>query len=158
MSVSRFSFTLPTAVLLSAISLLAVAVPLRPALAGEFTVTDEKADMEISEVSRIYLDGKLVSEFRLDDATRYKTVRIPTPLGRVDHTYTLCGEITIRTADGRAETHEVSSSGLLHNPDGHHFDALGSDGFKDFFLVDPQAPQAAERLPGRGEVCSAPIS
>lgn len=158
MSTSRFSFTLPTAALLSAISLLAVAAPLRPALAGEFTVTDGKADMEISEVSRIYLDGKLVSEFRLDDATRHKTVRIPTPLGRVDHTYTLCGEITIRTADGRTETHEVSSNGILHNPDGHHFYAFGSYGFKDFFLLDPQAPQVAERLPGRGEVCSAPIS
>lgn len=114
--------------------------------------------MEISEVSRIYLDGKLASVFRLDDATRRKTVRISTPQGRVDHTYTLCGEITIRMPDGRVETHEVSSSGLLHNPDGHHFDALGSDGFTDFFLVDPQAPEAAERIPGRGEVCSAPIS
>lgn len=141
---------------LAAICVLAACA--RPALAGEFTVTDEKADMEISEVSRIYLDGKLASVFRLDDATRRKTVRISTPQGRVDHTYTLCGEITIRMPDGRVETHEVSSSGLLHNPDGHHFDALGSDGFTDFFLVDPQAPEAAERIPGRGEVCSAPIS
>lgn len=141
---------------LAAICVLAACA--RPALAGEFTVTDEKADMEISEVSRIYLDGKLASVFRLDDATRRKTVRISTPQGRVDHTYTLCGEITIRMPDGRVETHEVSSSGLLHNPDGHHFDALGSDGFTDFFLVDPQAPEAAERVPGRGEVCSAPIS
>ena len=152
----RFSLTHRIFVLLGAIGLLAAAV--RPAAAGEFTVTDEKADMEISEVSRIYLDGKLASVFQLDDTTRYKTVRIPTPVGRLDHTYTLCGEITIRTADGRTETHEVSSSGILHNPDGHHFDALGSDGFKDFFLVDPQAPEAAERIPGRGEVCSAPIS
>ncbi|GBQ51042.1 hypothetical protein [Acetobacter ghanensis] len=141
---------------MAAISALSMSV--RPALAGEFTVTDEKADMEISEVSRIYLDGRLASVFRLDDSTRYKTVRIATPQGRLDHTYTLCGEITIRTPDGRAETHEVSSSGILHNPDGHHFDALGSDGFTDFFLIDPQAPEAAERLPGRGEVCSAPIS
>lgn len=152
----RFSLTHRIFVLLGAIGLLAAAV--HPAAAGEFTVTDEKADMEISEVSRIYLDGKLASVFQLDDTTRYKTVRIPTPVGRLDHTYTLCGEITIRTADGRTETHEVSSSGILHNPDGHHFDALGSDGFKDFFLVDPQAPEAAERIPGRGEVCSAPIS
>lgn len=156
MPASRFSFTLRSFVLLTAIGLLVA--PLRCATAGEFTVTDEKADMEISEVSRIYLDGKLASVFRLDDTTRYKTVRIPTPQGRLDHTYTLCGEITIRTVDGRTETHEVSSSGILHNPDGHHFDALGSDGFTDFFLVDPQAPEAAERIPGRGEVCSTPIS
>ncbi|MFT8418034.1 MAG: hypothetical protein ABF636_04275 [Acetobacter sp.] len=135
-----------------------LAAPAHRAMAGEFTVTDEKADMEISEVSRIYLDGKLASVFRLDDSLRHKTVRIPTPQGRLDHTYTLCGEITIRTVDGRVETHEVSSSGILHNPDGHHFEALGSDGFTDFFLVDSQDPDAAERVPGRGEVCSTPIS
>lgn len=156
MPASSFSVIFQAFWHLAAICVLAACT--RPALAGEFTVTDEKADMEISEVSRIYLDGKLASVFRLDDATRRKTVRISTPQGRVDHTYTLCGEITIRMPDGRVETHEVSSSGLLHNPDGHHFDALGSDGFTDFFLVDPQAPEAAERIPGRGEVCSAPIS
>ncbi len=156
MSVIRLLSTLRLFTLLAAVSLLGVAV--RPAMAGEFTVTDEKADMEISEVSRIYLDGRLASVFQLDDAARYKTVHISTPQGRLDHTYTLCGEITIRTTDGRVETHEVSSSGILHNPDGHHFDALGSDGFTDFFLVDPQAPEAAERIPGRGDVCSTPIS
>ena len=156
MPASHFLSTLVIFTLMTCASPLLV--PARSAMAGEFSVTDEKADMEISEVSRIYLDGKLASVFRLDDGTRYKTVRIPTPQGRLDHTYTLCGEITIRTVDGRVETHEVSSSGILHNPDGHHFYALGSGGFTDFYLVDPQAPEAAERIPGRGEVCSTPIS
>ena len=156
MPASRFLSTLGAFMLMTCTGLLAA--PAHSAMAGEFSVTDEKADMEISEISRIYLDGKLASVFRLDDATRYRTVRIPTPQGRLDHTYTLCGEITIRTADGRVETHEVSSSGILHNPDGHHFYALGSGGFTDFFLIDPQAPEAAERSPGRGEVCSTPIS
>lgn len=152
----RSSFTLQLCALLGTVFMHTWSA--HPALAGEFTVTDEKSDMEISEVSRIYMDGKLASVFKLDDATRHKTVRIVTPQGRLDHIYTLCGEITIRTTDGRVETHEVSSSGILHNPDGHHFDALGSDGFKDFFLLDQQAPEASERIPGRGEACSAPIS
>lgn len=83
--------------------------------AGEFSVTDEKADTEISEVSRIYLDGQLVSTIKLNDMNRAKTVRVPTPTGRTEHSYTLCGEITIRTPEGRVETHEVSSDGVLHS-------------------------------------------
>lgn len=73
------------------------ALPFSYAYAGEFTVTDGKADAEISEVSRIYLDGKLVSVIRLDDKNQEKTVKVTTPMGRLDHSYTLCGEITIRS-------------------------------------------------------------
>ncbi|AKR49141.1 MULTISPECIES: hypothetical protein [Acetobacter] len=133
-------------------------LPFSYAYAGEFTVTDGKADAEISEVSRIYLDGKLVSVIRLNDKNQEKTVKITTPMGRLDHTYTLCGEITIRSPEGRVETHEVDSDGTLHNPDGHHFYALGSDNFTEFFLTDPNAPEAAEHHPGRSGVCAAPIS
>lgn len=133
---------------------------LSPALAfaGEFSVTDEKADTEISEVSRIYLDGQLVSTIRLNDANRAQTVRVPTPAGRKEHSYTLCGEITIRTPEGRVETHEVSSDGVLHNPDGHRFYALGSNGFTDFYLLDPDSPETAEHRPGLSDACAAPIS
>ncbi|MFT8367439.1 MAG: hypothetical protein ABF888_02585 [Acetobacter papayae] len=126
--------------------------------AGEFSVTDEKADTEISEVSRIYLDGQLVSTIKLNDMNRAKTVRVPTPTGRTEHSYTLCGEITIRTPEGRVETHEVSSDGVLHSPDGHHFFALGSNGFTDFYLLDPDSPETAEHRPGQSDSCAAPIS
>ncbi|KXV55326.1 hypothetical protein AD947_15535 [Acetobacter tropicalis] len=126
--------------------------------AGEFTVTDEKADAEISEISRLYLDGKLAAIFKLDDKNRGKTVRIPTPIGRIDHTYTLCGEITIRTPEGRVETHEVSNDGTLHNPDGHHLYALGSNNFTEFFLMDPDDDSIAEHHPTHSNVCSMPVS
>ena len=126
--------------------------------AGEFSVTDEKADTEISEVSRIYLDGQLVSTIKLNDMNRAKTVRIPTSTGRTEHSYTLCGEITIRTPEGRVETHEVSSDGVLHNPDGHRFYALGSNGFTDFYLLDPDSPETAEHRSGLSDACAAPIS
>ncbi|WP_415490581.1 hypothetical protein [Acetobacter sp.] len=130
----------------------------RPALAGDFSVTDGKADSEVSEVSRIYLDGKLVATFRLDDQRQERTVRIPTAEGQKQHTYTLCGEITVRTEQGKVETHEISSNGTLRDPDGHHFFALGSSGFTDFYLLDPTAPDIATHSPGRSDVCAAPIS
>lgn len=128
------------------------------AMAGQFSVVDEKADSEISENARIYLDGRLVATFRLDDTNRSKVIKVTTPVGRIDHSYTLCGEITIRTPEGRVETHEVSSDGLLHNPDGHRLYAMGADGFTDFFLTDPDSPTTAEHTPGHSDVCAAPIS
>lgn len=129
-----------------------------PALAGDFTVTDGKASAEISEVSRIYIDGTLAATIRLNDKTPEKTIHVTTPAGRLEHTYTLCGEITIRTPEGRVETHEVNSDGTLHNPDHHHFYALGSDNFTEFFLQDPDDPDAAEHHPGQSSVCATPVS
>jgi hypothetical protein len=75
-----------------------------------------------------------------------------------DHGYALCGDITIRTPDGRTETHEVSSEGVLHNPDGHVFQAMGADRFTDFFLVDPNAPEAAEHRRSHPQICAAATS
>lgn len=133
------------------------ATPL-PAWAGEFTVTDSKAESEISELTRVYVDGKLAASFKLDDGHQEKTVKITTPLGRVDHSYTLCGEITIRTPEGRVETHEVSSDGTLHNPDHHHFYGIGSENFTEFFLLDPDDPTAAEHHTAHSGVCALPVS
>lgn len=139
-------------------ALLTVSMSYSTAWAGEFTVTDGKADSEISEVSRVYIDGKLAAIFRLDDKNREKTVRITTPVGRLDHTYTLCGEITIRTPEGRVETHEVSNDGTLHNPDHHHLYALGSNNFTEFFLMDPDDETVADHHPTHSNVCSMPVS
>ena len=69
MPASRFLSTLVVFTLMTCASPLLV--PARSAMAGEFSVTDEKADMEISEVSRIYLDGKLArSRQQLSDFGR----------------------------------------------------------------------------------------
>ncbi|GAN66681.1 hypothetical protein [Acetobacter orientalis] len=145
--------------LLAAFSALLLAtVYTHVAFAGTFSVTDAKAETEISEVSRVYIDGKLAAIFKLDDKTREKTIKITTPVGRIDHTYTLCGEITIRTPEGRVETHEVSNDGLLHNPDNRRLYALGSNNFTEFFLLDPEAPSVAEHYPTHSNVCSMPVS
>lgn len=157
---TRFFSILPISRTALAVCAALVTAPLAaaPALAGEFTVTDGKASAEISEVSRIYIDGVLAATIRLNDQTPEKTIRVTTPAGRLEHTYTLCGEITIRTPEGRVETHEVNSDGTLHNPDHHHFYALGSDNFTEFFLQDRDDLDAAEHHPGQSNVCATPVS
>jgi len=134
------------------------ALGISSAFAGEFTVTDDRAASEISETSRLYIDGNLAATFRLGPDVSTLTKRIQTPLGRVNHDYALCGEITIVNDDGKREIHQVSSEGILHNPDGRSFEALGAEDFTDFFLRDPRDPTAVEHHPGHTGVCAAPIT
>ncbi|NVN05994.1 hypothetical protein HW509_10370 [Asaia spathodeae] len=128
------------------------------ALAESFTVTDDRAPIEVSEISRLYIDGTLAATFRLDDKTPSLTKKIEIPLGRVNHSYALCGQITVINAEGRSETHQVSSEGTLTHPEGHHLVALGDEGFTDFFLRDPSDPSVARHHPGHAEICASPVS
>ncbi|GBR11238.1 hypothetical protein [Asaia spathodeae] len=128
------------------------------ALAESFTVTDDRAPIEVSEISRLYIDGTLAATFRLDDKTPSLTKKIEIPLGRVNHSYALCGQITVINAEGRSETHQVSSEGTLTHPEGHHLVALGDEGFTDFFLRDPSDPNVARHHPGHAEICASPIT
>lgn len=128
------------------------------ARAGSFTVIDQRAPDEISEVSRLYVDGNLAAVFKLGPDMSSLTRRIETPAGRVNHDYALCGEITILTEDGRHETHQVSSEGILRHPDGHHFEALGADNFTDFYLHDLEDDATVEHHAGKARVCAAPIT
>lgn len=122
---------------------------------ASFTVTDERAPEEISEVSRLYLDGNLVATFRLGLSSAQERKVIPLPAGRFDFDYALCGEITI-VHDGHQETHQVSSEGHLHHPEDHVLDAVGTDNFTDFFLIDYNDPSVATHRHGRAAVCAAP--
>lgn len=128
------------------------------ARAGDFTVTDDRAPSEVSETSRLYIDGNLAATFKLDQNISTLTRHIQTPVGRVNHDYALCGEITVVNADGKQETHQVSSEGILHHPDGHALEALGAEDFTEFFLRDPDDPSIAEHRRGRAQICVAPIS
>jgi len=128
------------------------------ARAGTFTVIDDRAADEVSEVSRLYIDGNLAATFRLGPDVATVTKRVITPDGRVNHDYALCGHITIINAHGRQETHEVSSAGTLHQPDGRVFEALGASDFTDFYLRDMTDPTAEEHHAGRAPVCAAPIT
>lgn len=130
----------------------------RPARAGSFVVVDGRADNEISEISRLYVDDQLAATIRLDATLPQRSVRVETAAGRVNHTYALCGEITIRLPDGRTETHEVNGGGILHRPEGRTLNALGTRNFTEFYLADPDDPTVVERQPGRSSVCSVPTS
>lgn len=137
---------------------LGLATMVSPAFAGTFDVTDGCASDEISEVSRLYVDERLVTTFRLDPRHPEHTVSIETASGRINHSYALCGEITIRLPSGKTETHEVSGEGVLHAPDGHHLVALGANNFTEFYLDDPDDPDVVEHHPGRSSLCAAPTS
>lgn len=135
----------------------------RPALAASFTVQDVRAAREIAETTELYIDGKLVRAFRLDAAQ--PRIELPVhvearqdPGGHDTHSYGLCGTITVRNADGGAEVHEVNASGLLHDPDGHRFEALGAEDFTRFYLADPDTPQSVETTSNGSSLCRAPIS
>ncbi|WP_374729374.1 hypothetical protein [Nguyenibacter vanlangensis] len=136
----------------------AILAPMKPALAGSFTVVDGRAATEISEISRFYIDDQLAATIRLDAGTPQRIVRIETPAGRLNHSYVLCGEITIRMPDGHTETHEVNGEGVLHHPDGQVLNALGTRNFTEFYLADPDDPSVVERRPGRAGLCAAPTS
>lgn len=102
---------------------------------GSFTIIDERADEEISEVSHLYINGHLAKTFTLDLNHSSVQATITFPIGRENVSYSLCGTITI-THNNHIETHVVSSDGILHHPDGRYYAAVGSDNFTDFFLVD----------------------
>jgi hypothetical protein len=140
---------------------------MHPAVASaiSFTVTDGRAAEEISETTRLYVDGNLVATFRLDDHTPELTHTIELPDGPAaaaganrSHDYALCGDITIRGRAGSPEIHEVSSQGRLVSPGGRRFVALGARDFTTFFLADPNDPAAVQIDAGRSTVCQAPTS
>ncbi|CAI9119683.1 hypothetical protein [Brytella acorum] len=142
----------------SIFSALIVLCATQAAHAGEFTVIDDRADVEISEVSRLYIDGNLAAVFRLDEKSDRIVKKVMTPVGRLNHDYALCGEITITNDRGEKETHRVSSEGVLNNPDGRVFMAYGTNNFTDFYLLDPNDPNAVTHHAGATKVCAAPIS
>ena len=148
-----------TALLIVAAVLAGAALTGRSARAVDFVVVDGRAAEEISETSRLYIDGNLVGTFRLDDRTTEVRLPIRVPDGpRITHDYVLCGEITIRNPAGAAEIHEVSGQGVLRDPQGRVFAALGARNFTLFYLADPTDPTAVEAREGHSLACQAPVS
>lgn len=149
----RPSFSLP---------LLALLASLLPggAWAAQFTVSDGRAAEELTETTRLYIDGTLAATFRLDGqvSALSKPLTVPDRNGSRSHDYALCGEITIRGRSGKTETHEVSGQGTLIDPDGRSFAAVGARDFTVFYLLDMDDPSQVEVHPGRSPFCQAPVS
>ncbi|GBQ04722.1 hypothetical protein [Saccharibacter floricola] len=121
---------------------------------GSFTVTDGRAHDEISEISHLYINDHLAATFRLDLNHSIEHATIALPVGRENVSYSLCGTITI-TRHGHPETHIVSSDGVLHHPDGHHYEAVGTRNFTDFFLVDEdENDPSADHKNGHSNRCT----
>ncbi|AQS84972.1 MAG: hypothetical protein ABF876_05010 [Acetobacter aceti] len=127
------------------------------AWAAQFVVEDGKATQEVSETSRLYIDGDLVATMVLDEKTPQRRAVITVP-DKPSYTYALCGEIVVRNAEGKTETHLVTSQGTLHDPNGHVFQAMGAENFTDFYLIDPSSPTTAEHEPGRKGACTVATS
>ena len=131
--------------------------------AATFGLRDDRAAREIGEFTQLYIDGKLAASFRLDDSQPMVSLNVTiddhrAADGHQHHSYVLCGTITVRNRQGAAEIHEVNSSGALHDPDGHRFEALGAEDFTLFYLADPSDPSAAESMPQRSGLCQTPVS
>ncbi len=149
--------------MLAAPLLIASAVLCPAARAGaqtaRFTVTDQLAQQEVSETTEFYLDGRLLGQLHLDDKTRERVIDVTVADPADRHQYALCGEITVRRTDGRTETHEVNSVGLISDVGGRDFQALGASDFTFFYLMD-ETPGRALPMPlhGRSALCHPPVS
>ena len=143
--------------------ILALAIPLLAvpgaAHAVDFLVLDQMASEELSETTRLYVDGTLVATIHLDDhtASARVPVSVPEQPGHA-HDYALCGDIAIRRPDGGREIHQVSGQGTLLNPSGRSLVALGARDFTLFYLADPNDARAVAVRPGRAPFCQAPVS
>lgn len=123
---------------------------------AEMIIKDQRSPQEISETSRLYVEGKLVATFEMNLASTILTKTIPLPEGQNHFHYDLCGEITMKTPQGKIETHAINSRGILHTPQGHTLLAVVSTDFKHFFLTDPETPSINEILPGHSDICLSP--
>ncbi|WP_203413318.1 hypothetical protein [Entomobacter blattae] len=126
------------------------------AYSAEFIIKNQKAPQEISESSTVYIDGKPVAHFTLNDTTKEisKTITIPDITQSVS--YDLCGRITIRNAAGQPETHEINSKGILYSPQSKTFLAIVTADFKYYYLANPEDPNGHKVLEGHSNICLSP--
>ena len=138
---------------------LLLAVLAMPARAATFTVHDVRSAREVGESTQLFVSGRLVAAFHLGDREHEATVTVRVPDQATDqYRYDLCGTITIRSPQGTPETHQVSATGLLSDPDDRAYEALGAEDFTLFYLSDPSAPDAARLIRARSGLCAGPIS
>jgi hypothetical protein len=147
---------------LAALATLVLACPLlaaAPACAQEmFRVHDRVASDEIEEVTTLIVDGRTIRSFHLD--AEDKDIAIAVTVGSApSHEVGLCGHILVHTSDGGTMRHAFDISALLSDADGRDYEAVASDSYTHFYLVDTtpgRPPARIEPLPGRA--CSPAVS
>jgi hypothetical protein len=147
---------------LAALTLVSLALsPLaaRGAAAQEmFRVHDRVASDEVEEVTTLIVDGKTIRSFHLDADDQEIAIDVTVPTAE-SHEFGLCGHILVRTTDGGTVRHAFDISGLLYDADGHDFEAVASDAYTHFYLVDitrGRPPARIEPLPGHA--CTPAVS
>lgn len=123
----------------------------------QFHIMDETDPAEISETTTVFINGRFVARFELNNSHQFEEREINIPVAdRYD--YALCGRISIRAADGHVEMHVLDDGAQLKNPAGQRLEALAADGFTTFFLGQRTDPGSAPRDLHRTDVCSVPTS
>ncbi len=117
-----------------------------------FRIHDHRDPAEIEETTYVYIDGHEVAAFHLGP-DRDDDVAAVTVDHDGEHTYALCGRITIHAPDGSIVVREVNGAGTITDVAARDFDAIAANDFTVFFLRDitegrPPAPVTAE--PRRG--------
>lgn len=128
------------------------------AKADAFKLQDPRAPNEISETTRLYIDGRLAAIIHLHDGrdSYEKIIRVKDAPRA--HQYALCGEMIVIDNQGARVVHHVESEGTLLRPDGHVIIAAADDYLEDFYLMDASEPGATRHEKGKAKICSAPIS
>jgi hypothetical protein len=123
-----------------------------------FRIHDRVAADEIEEVTTLLIDGKTIRSFHLDGDDREIVIDVTVPIAE-SHEFGLCGHILIRTADGTTMRRAFDISGLLYDVDGRDFEAVASDGYTHFYLVDTTAGRPPARIePLAGHACMPAVS
>ncbi len=100
-----------------------------------FSVRDRLATVEVGEVTTLYVDGQLVRSFRLDAEQRDIEVPVRVP-DNGKHSFGLCGHILVRAPDGLIRKQTIKVTGTIEDVEGRRFEAVASNDFTRFYLVD----------------------
>ena len=136
-----------------------VACSISPAWAQQvFRIHDRVASDEIEEVTTLLINGKTIKSFHLDADEHEIVIDVTVPAAE-SHEYGLCGHILVHTVDGGVLRRAFDISGLIYDVDGRDFEAVASDSYTHFYLIDTtpgQPPARIEPLPGHA--CSPAVS
>jgi hypothetical protein len=142
-----------------AIMLTAALAGAKPALAEQsFRILDRVAADEVEEITTLIVNGRTIRSFHLDADEREIAIGVTVPTAE-SHEFGLCGHILIRAADGTTMRRSFDISGLLYDVDGRDFEAVASEGYTHFYLVDTtpgRLPAKIEPLPGHA--CTPAVS
>ena len=125
-----------------------------PAHALDITVADRLSPGQQEETIAVFFSGVLMGTLHVGPGTPSDSFVAPVSvLGSVS--YTLCGKLLRREADGSVSSHSIDNGGRLRTAPGHTLDAV-TRGDVLFLLQDSETGEEGEITPG--PVCSAAVS